>query len=161
MNNDYEFFVFSKCPIYQRKTFMMGPQSHMKNIIWNPNFISKHIFLNTFSEKHSIQFIYFLDMFDKLLDSKNRAFHFWNYLFQGTQKQEHIYCTLKKPMLQQWLQRIKGTITSSWNMNCCSCATIGVVYLMDIFHQEQFLYRFQDQTTHYKWLLLKRISFQF
>ena len=30
----------------------MSPQSHTKNIIWHPNFISKHIFLSNFVENN-------------------------------------------------------------------------------------------------------------
>ena len=54
---------------------MIIPQSH-KNIIWDPNFISNHIFLSTFVNNNEIQFTFFLEMFDKLIDSKNRAFFF-------------------------------------------------------------------------------------
>ena len=61
-------FHFSKCSLYQRKTFIISPQSH-KNIIWNHNFISNHIFLSTFFRKiNSIYLIFYL--FDKFLDSK-------------------------------------------------------------------------------------------
>ena len=59
---------------------MMSPQSHMKNIILHPNFMSSHIFLSSYVENNAIQFTSFLEMFDKLIDSKKRAFHFCNYL---------------------------------------------------------------------------------
>ena len=74
-------FYFPKCSLYQWKKGMMSPQSHMKNIIWNLNFISNHIFLGTFVDNNNIQFTYFLELFDKFTDTKKRAFNFWNYFF--------------------------------------------------------------------------------
>ena len=59
---------------------MMNLQSH-KNILWNLNFISNHIFMSSFAENNTIWFTFFFDMFDIFLDSKKRAFRFWGYLF--------------------------------------------------------------------------------
>ena len=61
------------------KKITMSPQSH-NNIIWHPNLINIHIFLSTFVDNNAIQFTFFFELFDKLLDSKKKSF-FWNYLF--------------------------------------------------------------------------------
>ena len=56
---------------------MTIPQSH-KNIIWQPNFISNHIFLSIFVEKNTIQFTLFFELFDKFLDCRKISFSCWN-----------------------------------------------------------------------------------
>ena len=72
-------FRFSQMLTLSMNLFMMSPQSH-KNIIWNPKLISNHIFLSTFVENNAIKFTFFFELFYKLIDSKKRAFCFWNYL---------------------------------------------------------------------------------
>ena len=71
---------------------MMRPQSH-KNIIWQPNIISNHIFLSNFFENNAIQFKFFLELFDKFIDSKKGAFGFWNYYL----KTNYSHHTLLQP----------------------------------------------------------------
>ena len=70
-------FLFLQVFTFSMKNIMMIHQSHMKNIIFHPNFTSNHIFLITFVDNNAIQFTSFLELFDKFLDSKTILLFFW------------------------------------------------------------------------------------
>ena len=69
-------FSFFPSVHFINEKIVMSPQSHMKNNIWQPNLISKYIFLSTFIENNAIQFTPFWSCFINLSIPKRERFIF-------------------------------------------------------------------------------------